>query len=236
MNSYKINFTVKPIFCPTKKVCKDFAQIENLCKLYRVGMERDNYCPYNGSDYLDMLNNNKYGFAFAAFYTEEMIGFAAGYLKKTNMFLDGLYVNPVYQNFGVGTKLLDCVENSASVVASNIELFPLTNAIEFYQQRGYEYFPNEIIMRKKLSKTVNGVVPVFEWTDLLQAKSKVQFNSGLLKNKYQPIFVYVDKNNCIEGIATRLPNGERCIKLNDTQTELAKYRSLELSCALDDCR
>ena len=92
-------------------------------------------------------------------------------------------------------------------------------------------------MVKKLPKTISGVVPVFEWCDELQAKLSFKVDNALLKSyKYQPMFVYVGKNNKIDGIGVCLPNGKQEIMLNEKLKSFAKHRRIELSCAMDDCR
>ena len=61
---------------------------------------------------------------------------------------------------------------------------------------------------------MTGVVPVFEWCDELQAKLNVKMNTDVLRNnKRQPKFVYVGKDNKIDGVAILLPDGEKLIKL-----------------------
>ena len=233
---YQINCEIKPIFKADEKMCKDFAQLELLCDLYR-GHNHNDWYKTSCEDYYLQCEKEKNRFIFAAYYDKEIIGFTNGYVLAENMYLDNFYVHPMYQGFGIGTELLKRTENAASIIKPNLKLCPLSSAVSFYQQYKYNFAPGGKYMIKKLPKTVNGVEPVFEWCDELTAKLSFKVDTESLKRyKYQAMFVYVGKDNKIDGVAVRLPNGEKEIKINDKQKSLAKYRMLELSCALDDCR
>lgn len=183
------------------------------------------------------MGKRKNVFTFAGYYEKQIIGFVNGYLDGDTMLLNSLYVEPGYHYCGLGKKLLQTAEMAVSVVKPSIKLFPLTSAHEFYQQYGYNYVKGNKYMMKNLPQNITGVVPVFEWSDELQAKLNMKIDNDLIQNyKHKTMFVYVDKDNKIDGIAFCLPNGKEVIKLNDKQKSLAKYRRLELSMAMDSCR
>ena len=235
-NMYSINYEIKPIFYADEQMCKDFARLELLCDEKR-GHKHNDWYKSGCEDYYILGEQDKYRYNFVAFYDKEIIGFASGNLDY-DMYLASLYVNPEYHGLGIGTKLLETTEQAVSIIASNLMLFPLSTAVSFYQQYKYNYMAgNTKTMVKKLPKNVTGVVPVFEWCDELQAKLNVKMNTDVLRNnKRQPKFVYVGKDNKIDGVAILLPDGEKLIKLNDKQKSVAKYRKLELDWALESCR
>ena len=118
-----------------------------------------------------------------------------------------------------------------------VEYATLNGAVGFYKDRNYEnvLVHGRVQKIKKLPQTVQGVVPVFGWTDTLSAKLNVRVDTDLLKNsKHQPIFVYVNDKQRIDGVAVRLSNGKEIIKYKAGRlsADMAKYRALELSDAL----
>ena len=233
---HSIDCKIVPIFNPDETVCKDFERVELSCDDYLGRVYKEEYRQQCSTYHME-IKQEESAFAFAAYYKNQMIGFSDGYVSDDVMNLDSLFIHPMYHGFGVGGKLLKKVERSAGLVKSNIELMPLVNAIGFYQRWGYNYNKDGIHLIKRLPEPDFGVIPVFEWSDELQAKLNVKIDSDLLKQSTkQPMFVYVGKNKCIDGVAVRLQNGEQYIKLNNQQKSLEKYRRLELSCALDDCR
>jgi GNAT superfamily N-acetyltransferase len=72
-----------------------------------------------------------------------------------------VYVDPVYQRKGVGTRLMDILESAAKEQSIAILGVPSSITAEsFYRKRGYAFVRNEfhgeehtIIMRKEISKT-----------------------------------------------------------------------------------
>jgi len=215
-------------------LCKTFASIDINCS---INVERANALFRDlDKDYLDMWKKEKNVFTFVARYEKQIIGFANGYIDNDTMYLNGLYVEPLYHYCGIGSKLLKKAEFAASIISPTLKLMPLKTAESFYQQYKYGWSA-DCHMVKKLPKTISGVVPVFEWCDELQAKLSFKVDNALLKSyKYQPMFVYVGKNNKIDGIGVRLPDGKQEIMLNEKLKSLAKNRRIELSYALDNCR
>lgn len=234
---HDIDYKIKPIFNPDDQIYEDLVRVELLCEENRGNNHNDVY-KESIKRYYAKAENQKYRCIFAAFYNAEIIGFTYSYFSSENMYLDALYVNPKYHGFGIGTNLLKTTENAVSIIKpTNMELFPLNSAITFYQHCKYKHSGGGTYMTKKLSKTVNGVIPVFEWCDELHAKLNFKTDETLLITyKYQPKFVYVGKDNKIDGVAILLPNGERLISLNEKQKSLLKQRRLELLNALDNCR
>ena len=231
------DFKIIPIFKQSEELCETFADIDIRCS---IDMGRD-YIPLRDldKDYFDMWKKEKNVFAFVAWDKKQIIGFANGYMDNdAMMYLNSLYVEPLYQHFGIGSKLLQTVENMACILVSNIKLFPLTKAVKFYQRYKYKYAgADNKYMVKKLPKTIMGVVPVFEWCDELQAKLSFKVDNAFLKSyEHQPMFVYIGKNNNIDGVAVRLPDGKNDIKLNEKQKSVLKYRKTELEYALNNCR
>jgi len=230
---------IVPIFNQDIEICRDFARIETLCAVYSnhnecSGVSKDLY-----QTYFNKWNEEKNVFAFGVYHKKQMIGFSLGYVDDINenyMYLDSLYVEPMYQYFGIGTKLLQLSERVASIITQNIELFPLTNATDFYcEKHGYSYYKDSVCLVKRLPQTTTGVVPVFEWCDTLNTKLKVNISKKVLKEN-KPLFVYIGKDQNIDGVALRLPNGENKIKLNNNQRKFSKYRRLELADALNRVR
>ena len=214
MHKEEINFEIKPIFCPNEEICKNFADIDILCGTL---IERNMFylCRNLDKQYLDMWKKEKHVFAFAAYYSGQMVGFTTGFARGKNMFTNALYVTPEYHGYGIGTNLLGKSEQAAGLIASNMELISSDNAISFYREHGYE---NTIVFgrvtkTKELPKITANVVPVFEWWDKLSLKLNVRMYTDLLKqNKHQPIFVYVNDVQRIDGVAMRLPDGKDFIK------------------------
>ena len=229
-----MNFEIVPIFKPSEELCKTFASIDINCS---INVERANALFRDlDKDYLDMWKKEKNVFTFVARYEKQIIGFTNGYIDTDTMYLNGLYVEPLYHYCGIGSKLLKKAEFAASIISPTLKLMPLKTAESFYQQYKYGWSA-DCHMVKKLPKTISGVVPVFEWCDELQAKLSFKVDNALLKSyKYQPMFVYVGKNNKIDGIGVRLPDGNQEIMLNEKLKSLAKNRRIELSYALDNCR
>lgn len=230
-----IGFYTVPIFKPSEELSKVFANIDINCS---NNVNRANALFRDlDKDYFDMWKKEKNVFTFVACYEKQIIGFANGYTDNDDtMYLNGLYVEPLYHYCGIGSKLLKKAEFAASIISPTLKLMPLKTAESFYQQYGYGWSVNGH-MTKKLPKTITGVVPVFEWCDELQAKLSFKVDNALLKSyKYQPMFVYVGKNNKIDGIGLRLPDGKKTIVLNEKLKSLAKYRRIELEYALDNCK
>ena len=228
-------FEIVPIFHPSEELCQIFANIDISCSM---DTKRANALFRDlDKDYFDMWKKEKNVFTFVARYEKQIIGFTNGYIDTDNtMYLNGLYVEPTYHYCGIGSKLLKKAEFATSIIRPTLKLMPLKTAESFYQQYKYGWSA-DCHMVKKLPKPINGVVPVFEWCDELQAKLSFKVDNALLKSyKYQPMFVYVGKNNQIDGVAVGLPDGKQEIMLNEKLKSLAKYRRIELSYALDSCR
>lgn len=217
-----INYEIKPIFTSNTNICHDFARIHISCLSSPAVHNLE-------SAYLNAWNTEQNVFTFAAYSTDEMIGFITGSLTGKNMFTRSLYIMPNYQGYGIGTTLLDSAENAASLVASNMELFSLSDAVCFYQNRGYKntLVSGRIKKTKKLSNA-HGVIPIFQWCDKLQSKLNVKFDTNLL-TKHQPIFVYVNSHQKIDGIAIRTPNGEQKIKVKPKEKNLSQLYTQKLS-------
>lgn len=188
--------------------------------------------------YLEVWGKQKNVFAFAAYKATEIIGFTTGFLDENNMRTSSLYVMPEYQCMGVGSNLLTTAENAAGLIAPNMQLFSLEGAVTFYKDRGYEntLVHGRVLKTKKLPQTVAGVVPVFQWSDRLNAKLNIKVDDALLQGKYQPIFVYVNGEQKIDGVATRLSNGKDYVKFTRKGGDIAKYRAMELKDALYNIR
>ena len=230
-----MNLKIVPVFKPSEELCKKFASIDINCSM-DIGRV-DALCRDLDKDYFDMWKKEKNVFTFVARYEKQIIGFTNGFIDTDNtMYLCGLYVDPLYHYCGIGSKLLKKAEFAASIIRPTLKLMPLKTAESFYQQYKYGWSA-DCHMVKKLPKTISGVVPVFEWCDELQAKLSFKVDNALLRSyKYQPMFVYVGKNNKIDGIGVRLPDGKQEIMLNEKLKSLAKNRRIELSYAMDDCR
>ena len=230
-----VGFCTVPIFKPSEELCKVFANIDINCS---KDANRANALFRDlDKDYFDMWKKEKNVFSFVACYEKQIIGFANGYMDVDNtMYLNGLYVEPQYHYCGVGSKLLKKAELAASVISPTLKLMPLKTAESFYQQHGYGWASSGHMV-KKLPKKISGAVPVFEWCGELQAKLSFKVDNALLQSyKYQPRFVYIGKNNQIDALAVRLPDGKREIVLNEKLKSLAKYRRIEMEYALDNCK
>ena len=232
-----INFEIKPIFSPSLEMCKKFADIDIQC------LPVDEQCSVRLYDNLDqnyftLLSKTRNPFAFGAYKSDELIGFTSGFLNGENtMFTNALYVRPECQGFGIGSSLLNTSDCAASLIASNMRLVPLEKAVSFYQERDYKnvLIQGRIHKIKKLPKVSAGIVPVFDWTEKLSAKLNVRMDTDLLKqHKHQPIFVYVNDVQRIDGVATRLSDGKEFIEYNKrvVSADMLKCRTLELSDAL----
>lgn len=232
-----IKCDIVPIFYPDAKICEDFERIELLCDTYLGNVYTEEYrqsCAEYHRNNIDEEN----AFAFAAYHKNQKVGFTDGYVQDDSMNLDSLFVDPTFFRSGIGNKLLKVSEQAASLVKSDMSLLPLFNAIGFYQRYGYEYGKDGTHMMKSLPRMTSGIVPVFKWSDVLQEKLNFKFDTKMLQQyEHQPIFVYVNPAQRIDGVATRLANGKDFIKYNDrTDKVKAKYRTIELSDALYNIR
>lgn len=230
MHQETINFEIKPIFNPSMDICEDFAHIHLLCL-----EETESYVSMNekslSNAYFNMWKMERNAFAFAGYCGENIVGFTSGVFRAPDMFTRSLYVNPEYQGFGMGSKLLDASERAASIIASNMTLISLDGSVKFYQKHGYKNINvfGRVTKIKKLPQMTSGVIPVFEWCDKLQSKLSVKINGDLLKQcKHQPIFVCVNQDQKIDGVAARLPDGKDFIKYNKN-IDVLQCRALELS-------
>ena len=256
-----ISYEIKPVFTPSATICHDFArvQISSLSSQEKLSfykqttsdcfdtlppkekplmlaeMQTSFVCNDLARAYLNAWNMEPNVFAFAAYDAKEMVGFITGSLTGKNMFTRGLYVMPKYQSYGIGTSLLDSAENATSLVAPNMELFSLPDAVSFYENRGYknDLVLGRIIKIKKLSNAT-GIIPVFQWCEKLQSRLNMKFDTNLLKEKeHQPIFVYVNRQQKIDGIAIRMSNGEQKISVNSKRKNLSQFYTQKLSEALN---
>jgi len=232
VNKKQIDFEIRPIFQPSDEICKMFADIDIACGSSDEPDLRL-LCRNLDKEYLKIWNQEKNVFAFAAYKSEEIIGFTTGFLRGKNIFTNALYVIPEYQGYGIGSKLLNTAECASSFVAQNMELFPLGGSFGFYQNRGYK---NVLVLGrikkvKELQKT-SGVIPVFQWCPQMQTKLNVKFDTDVLKQKYQPIFVYVNGQQQIDGVAIRMQNGKNKVAVNTGKKTLSEYCKQELVNAL----
>ena len=227
------NFNIVPVFNQSAKgVWTDFINVETVCnkEMFNLHISEDVAAMYL-RDYARNLGQWKHNFAFAAYAKEKMVGFIQGfafekssefysvYSKET--FLEHLYVLPKYHKCGIGSQLLNAFEETASLVSSKVILTPLRNAITFYEKNGYKYFGD---MEKNLVPCVNKVVPVFQWikTDF-DVKLNVTVNNHFLqKNRYKPVFVYLNKDSEIDGVIIKTDT-ENKMWLNQQQ-EKSKLR------------
>ena len=231
MYKEKINFEIKPVFNLTEEMCKDFAQID-----INSGGNKQQHMENLDRSYFDILRLSRNSFVFVAYAGEYMVGFTTGFMNGENMWTNALYVDKRYHDYGIGTKLLNTSEQAASLVASNMQLISLAGASNFYQSHGYKntLVRGRIVKTKKLPLAMSGILPVFGWTDNLSAKLNVKIDSDLLKQfRGQPIFVYLNPEQKIDGVALRLSNNKNMLKLNDRQP---KHRGSELLWYLDNCR
>ncbi|MCQ2571960.1 MAG: GNAT family N-acetyltransferase [Alphaproteobacteria bacterium] len=230
-----LHFEIEPVFMPYQSVYNNFARIEGECDVYLGYESRDNEVMIK--DYDRGMKKEKNHFAFAAYYDYGMIGFALGYkTSRGAIYLSHLYIEPMYQGWGIGNNLLKQAENVAALYSSNMDVFPLANAVKFYQHYGYKTMKDDV-MTKKLSNVTGGVFPVFEWCDELTAKLNVKVDTDLLKHqKFHPIFIYLNKDNTIDGVATRLPDRKKIVVVNDKKGMVSRNWEYELMAALDKCR
>lgn len=242
MYKEKLNFEIQPIFKTYPSVYNNFLRIEKDC-YNRLGYDDSDYdLDSMHGDYVYAVEKARNHFAFGAYHKYGMIGFALGHKQSDNsMYLSHLFIDPIYQGYGVGGKLLKTVENLSFMYSRTLKLFSLPDSVTFYKHYGYEHCGNkngEIVkdksMVKNLSTPSTGIIPVFEWWAGLSANLNINVDADLLKiSKYQPFFVHLNSEQKINGLATRLPNGEQCIKVDENQPMLAKRLNIEMSFALD---
>lgn len=206
-----VNFKIIPVFNQMAPgVWNDFAHIESTCdrKLFDLHNDDKYYLQTYESDF----HNNKHCFAFGAYYRKHMVGFTHGHSADDNvMYLERLYVLPKYQHHGIGTLLLKSAEQTSGLIAEKIKLISLKNAENFYVKKNrYEQFD---YMKKDLKPTPNSLVPVFQWVKKdFYVKFDVNTDTMFLKqNKYQPIFVHINRDLKIDGVAVHTLDGENKI-------------------------
>ena len=238
MKAKKINYEIVPIFNQSANaaVLRSFTDLEMKCDIIKYGYHSDeaDWARIMQS-HKDDLAHMKYNFAFGAYSAgNTMLGFANGYLYDKRMYLRNLYVDPKYNGNGIGRTLLKATENAASLVSSYMEVVSLAGATSFYELNGYTNFDDRN-MGKSLPKDTLGVVPVFGWGRALRAKLNVAPDVDLLKAaKNQPIFVYVNPDFKIDGVAMRDNKGEDAIWTNDKKGRvMAQFYQQQLIKALD---
>ena len=213
----KIDFQIIPIFNQAAEpIWHDFVAIERACD---VAMDYETNTESILKNYAHDWRHSKYPFGFGAYDGDKMIGLAVGYGYDglTEAHLNSLYILPEYHRHGIGTLLLKEAEKTSTMIAKNLDLLPLWNAIPFYETNKYN--KSSYGMEKELSPVKNDIVPVFQWIPRsFQYKFNVVADGYVLrKNKHQPLFVYINKNKQIDGIALRTKAGENKIWLAQGQ-------------------
>lgn len=233
------NIQIKPIFNQTEPIWQEFTRIELLCDSVKYGLNCDE------QDYQRIMSSHeiewkleKKNFAFAAYDESKMVGFTNGFLlKKGDMYLRNLYVEPEYNGMGIGSKLLKLAENEAILHKPAISGVALDQAVSFYLQKGYVNYDIRYVL-KELSKIPVGVVPLFgAYVTSMRLKNKVSYDKTVLKKcKNQPAFIYVNPVKEIDAIAVLTPENEKIIWVNDKKPEYFNLYKRELSRALDKSR
>ena len=151
-----------------------------------------------------------YNFAFAATDGTDMVGFIQGNCKRNIATIQNLYVMPECMSQHVGSRLLRCAECGGAINAATIELISLANAQGFYTHNGYNRIADgHNGFTKKISQKPRcTAVPVFYPTPkVVQACRQIaacngqDFNSGTIKKKRLPLFVYMNVKSDIIGFS-----------------------------------
>ncbi len=239
MDKSRLSFS--PIFNQTAdaRTWAFFADIEMKCDSVKYNYHVDD------TDRARILQSHiqdwkkyKYNFAFAAYYDEQMVGFASGYLEdKTHMYLHNLYVYPEYNGFGIGKILLHRSERAAQLIVNNMSVVSLNGATGFYESRGYTG-SNQRSYEKKLTGGLIGTVPVFNWRKFNKLETAVDIDKSLfVKNPYSPKFVYVAPGGKIVGAAIKTPDGENHIFVTQSNSsQMAEFYRNDLLRALSRAR
>jgi len=221
----KISFDVVPVFdqVADSNLWFNFAKIETKCNTEKYNYHFDRYVKSRiRKEHEYSWEHFKNNIAFVAYHSNKMLGFATAYkIGDKKMYLRDLYVDPKYNGMGIGKSLLDKTERAASLVADSMEIVSLEGAISFYKEQGYSH-PEDCEDKesrglvKTLSKPVVGAVPVFKWQRKFLAKMNINVDNALLVGcKHLPIFAYLSINREIDGVAVRLPDGEKLVWVNE---------------------
>ena len=223
MKNKKTDFKIVPVFKQAKPIWVDFVHIETKVLNYDVDIAGQKHVL---SGYAQNWRQDKYSFAFAAYYKNQMIGFAKGCLgEQDETFLDHLYVLPEYRKWGVGSQLLNAMEQASCLVAYKMSLYPLSGSMKFYDKHKYTSWHHYMI--KDVPNFTNCVIPVFQWiVRSFHSKFNVDVDNSLIRqNKHQPIFVHLNKYGEVDGVAVRTKGGENKI-WTDVYQNKCRYKLL----------
>jgi ech hydrogenase subunit C len=99
----------------------------------------------------DLQNDFKSRMFFKAMMGGKLVGSVRGFAENDTAYVSRLIVHPVYQNFGIGKKLMTAVEDHFRWV-KRFELFTGHRSkrnIYFYQKLGYRIFKKEKVSEKR---------------------------------------------------------------------------------------
>lgn len=99
----------------------------------------------------DLINDFDKMIFFKAIMDEKIIGSVRGYMQDNSSFIGRLIIHPLYQNLGIGTKLMQAIEAYFSQ-ATRYEVFTGHKSrrnIFFYQKLGYKIFKYTKVSEKR---------------------------------------------------------------------------------------
>ena len=234
----KQDIQIMPIFNQkaSPKIWEDFTRLELLCDTVICGYKTDNTDVLRVMDsHLQEWDKERCNFAFAAYDEKIMVGFASGYMEnKSEMYLRNLYVNPQYNGMGIGKRLLVQSERAANLIAPNMTVIALKNAVGFYEKNGYNGSDDRFFY-KKLPYQMIGVVPVFKTIGALRAtKLEVSYDKKLVNQcKNNPVFVYMSQEREIDAIGVKTPDKEIHIWTNEHKRGMSDFYRKQLLRALE---
>ena len=146
------NITAKTLFNIEKKTMKKITLDKYYIEpIYEVFLEKSNFIFLSGKSqiYIALHNEKLIGFILSFYTDPNSADFIPSYVENYKYYISSLYIDPNYQNKGIGTKLLKTLINNLK--KTNLDNIYLTvdlnnkNAIAFYLK-------NNFLIEKKIDK------------------------------------------------------------------------------------
>ncbi len=135
----------------SQKDANEILELQKLAYLSEAEIYNDySLAPLNQTS-SEIVEDFKSKFFLEAVLDGKIVGSVRAYLENDSCFIGRLFVHPIYQNYGIGSKLMKKIEEKFSE-AKRFELFTGDKSrrnIYFYQKRGYKIFKNEAISDKR---------------------------------------------------------------------------------------
>lgn len=140
----EFNLNAKTFFDLEKKTIKEMSLDKYYIEpIYEVFLENSNFIFLSGKPqiYIALCNQKLIGFLISFFTDPNSSDFIPSYIENYKYYISSLYIEPKYQNSGIGTKLLENLIQDLK--DTKIEFIYLTvdtnnkNALKFYLKNNF---------------------------------------------------------------------------------------------------